>query len=305
MTSNNIVLKTHAYTQSAECIQQVLNPIYGENLFHVPADGLCWFYTILLGFFTLSSDFKELFVDIIEKLNVPKIKSLFNQHVSFETFESTQEFWCECFIIIEFLKKEILKYDQIIDTALTERFGGPNINWKSVFKPGKHEGFFHSFRVIEIYFSLIHEIHFKVQICTADLLGITDKYAVSYNNSSTNSFSVYLNSGHYWFVKSPLEFIGVALESEKHTHDSKYFCSALIEHNQSLEEKVNDQEKEIDNLRKQLEFLMTQTSKLESENASLTSYLQDTIEVNSVLKLQLSASDQLFAEEFGRKNSHS
>jgi hypothetical protein len=236
MTSRNVVLTTYAYTQSPDGIEQVTSPIYGHNLVHVPTDGLCWFYTILLGFFNLNTTFKRFFAEFISDLNVPLFKSLLFKDDIFTLWNDNQEFWNECLIIIEFLKTDILRCDEIIDSVLIERFGGPNVNWRSVFGPEKHEGFFHSFRVVEIYFSLILEIHFKVQICSANLSGISDKYTVSYNNSSMNSFCVYLNNRHYWFVKSPLDFISVVLEHEQCFQESGHSMSNLLEHNQHLED---------------------------------------------------------------------
>jgi hypothetical protein len=299
MTSKSVVLSTYVYTRLQNGIEQVLNHIDEKNLVYVPGDGLCWFYTILLGFLTLDSSFKTNFVILIEGLHTPLFKNLLLCQDFLMNFNESDKFWNECVIIIEFLKRDILKYDEIINSSLIERFGGPYVEWKKVFGQGKYEGFFHSFRVIEIYFSLIHDMHFKVQICSSNLSGLTDKYTVSYINCTTNSFSVYFNNGHYWFVKNHLDLFPIFLECVQNSNQS---MSKLIEHNQRLEELKNQQEKEIDDLRKQLEFLMTHNSVLESENASHIASLQDLKHSNDTLKMQLTNSDQKYAEELGRNS---
>lgn len=288
MTSHEVVLTTYAFTQSPSGVEQATRSIYGHDLIHVPADGLCWFYTILLGFLSMNSSFRAHFGVLIGGLHVPLFKTLLHHQNSFETFDDTPEFWKECRIIIEFLKLEILKYEDIIESSLIETFGKNGIDWKTSFRPGKHEGFFHSFRVVEIYISLIRQMPFSVQICSANLLGITEKYAVTFNQDSPCSFSVYLNNGHYWFMKNPLDFFPIALERDQSAQNSRQSMSNLIEHINHLEE-MNDA------LHKELE-------RLTNENSLLVSQKTDLENSNDILKRQLSTSDQLLAEELDRRS---
>lgn len=301
MTSRNVVLTTHAYTHSPNGMMQASSPIDGQKLVHVPGDGLCWFYTILLGFLTLRPVFKVLFGEFISSLDVPLYKSLLSKDDVFASWNVSQEFWNECFIIINHIKREIIEVQDQIQQILNEKYPRSFVEWTSVFKPDtKKEGFFHSFRVVEIFFSLVlgNDRPFTIKVCSSDFLGLSENYGVPFCDSAENTFCVYYNRGHYWFIKDKLDFIPLSDQD----HQPRQSMTRLIEHNEFLEGVIDEREKEIDDLRKQLEFLMTQNSKLESENASLTASLHDANEANSVLKLQLSASDQLYAEEFGRRS---